>query len=68
MAILTADLGRLGWENGAGVIMGLTLWRAFFNTGIYLFDSKKLLVPAEKIHYTLKPDAYAPMRDARKLE
>ena len=68
MAILTADLGRLGWENGAGVIMGVTLWRVFFNALIYSVDSKKLMEPAENIYYTLKPDAYLPMRDARKLE
>jgi len=68
LAILTADLGRLGWENGAGVILGVTFWRMFFNTLIYFVDSKKLMEPAEKIHYTLNPDAYAPMRDVRKLE
>lgn len=68
MAILTADLGRLGWENGAGVILGVTFWRMFFNALIYFVDSKKLMEPAEKIRYTLRPDDYAPMREARTLE
>jgi hypothetical protein len=68
LAILTADLGRLGFENAAGVVVGLTIWRVFFNAIIHQVDSKVLVEPAQNIYYRLRPDAYAPMRDARKLE